>query len=171
MGISAVDNSASGQDRALSWGPDRRWTYLTSAMVLGGAAWLLIDRNAENRLVAAVVAAVGLVVTLVLLRVTVRLAADAAGITVTGPLRGRRIPWAAIVAIDTPRRGRFGRRGASLEIEVRGDTATVDDVLRAPGPAADHGPAEPDTELLDFGYLELGTDPAAVGRALRRLRP
>lgn len=177
-----MDNTEGG---ALSWGPDHRWIYLTAAMLLGGAAWLLLDRNAENRLVAAVVAAVGLAVTAVLLRVRVRLAADAAGLTVTGPLRTRRIDWAAIAAIETPRRGRFGRRGASLELEVRADTADADTAVHtgtateagttlAPdivaGPAAGPGAAPyPDTELLVFTRTELGADPAAVGRALIRL--
>jgi hypothetical protein len=147
--------------------------------------WRLLDHDPENRLVAVVLAVAGVAGALILLRMRVRLAADARGITIVGPLHARTVAWSQIVTISTPRRGRFGRRGASLEIDVRSEPP--EDRLRgdagydakydagydaALGGSAAGGPdPDLDTELLAFGAFELGTDPAAVGRALTRLRP
>lgn len=133
------------------------------AVAVGCLAWRLIDRDPENRLVAATLTVAGLLGMLILIRIRVRLRADAHGLTIAGPLRVRTVAWADIETITTPRRGRFGRRRASLEIDVRlseNDAAPTD----GPHPVAD-------AELLLFGAFELGTDPAAVGRALNRLRP
>lgn len=179
-----MDNSrpAGGPDPAAHrWGPDRRLRWACLAAAAGGVAWRLIDPNPENRLVAAALAIVGLAVALILMRIRVRLAADARGLTVTGPLHARTFAWADVATITTPQRGRFGRRGASLEIDVRADGRS-DRRTRGPdvspgydavrGGAATDGPRpEEDTELLAFGAFELGADPSAVGRALMRLRP
>jgi hypothetical protein len=138
------------------------------------AAWWFIDRNPENRLVAVVLAVAGLAGALILHRMQVRLAADAQGLTVTGPLHSRTVAWSQIATIATPRTGLFGRRGASLEIDVRVEQPPefrpgYDAVPGGDAADGQHPPA--DTELLAFGKFELGADPAAVGRALTRMRP
>jgi hypothetical protein len=161
-----VDNSAASQGpnpAAHRWGPDRRLRWVCLAVAVGCLAWRLIDHDPENRLVAATLTVAGLIGMLILIRMRVRLSADTHGLTITGPLRARTVAWTDIETIATPRRGRFGRRRASLEIDVR--RGEYDDTAAdGPHPAAD-------TELLAFGAFELGTDPAAVGRALTRLRP
>lgn len=136
----------------LAWGPDRWISSLTLLGMLGALVWRLVDDDPENRLVAAVLVAVCALVTLALVRIRVRLQATSGGIIVTGPLRSRQIAWQQISRISTPVRGRFGRRAALLELDVRpaGGSATADD------------------ELLTFGRFDLGTDPARVGRELQR---
>ncbi len=135
-----------------SWGP-RPWLRPVLVVALVAAvAWLIFDPNAENQLVAAVLAVVCLVVTLLLIRVQVRLRTSADGIVVRSVAATRRWAWADVVSIATPHRGRFGRRGATLEIEVGGE------------------PEDPEATLLVFSAFELGDDPAAVGRVLERIR-
>lgn len=161
------------------WGPDPRLRWVCLAAAAAAVLWRLLDPDPENRLVAVVLAVAGVAGALILLRMRVRLAADARGITIVGPLHERTVAWSQIVTISTPRRGRFGRRGASLEIDVRSEQAEAaigSDLGSAAGyDAALGGSAagrpELDTELLAFGAFELGADPAAVGRALTRLRP
>lgn len=168
-----MDNSPSGRrpdPAAHHWGPDRRLRWVCVAVAVACVAWRVIDPDPENRLVAATLAVIGLAGALILVRMRVRLAADALGITVVGPLHSRTIAWSDIDAITTPRRGRFGRRGASLEIDVRIDGPDEYDAVAA-GDVPDGPRPVGDTELLAFGAFELGTDPAAVGRALTRLRP
>lgn len=195
-------SETAGRDAAFrSWGPDHRWKYLALVVAIACIAWRLVSSDPENRLVALVLAIVAVALLLVLVRVRVRLTASAVGISVTGPLRTRFLPWAAVESIETPRRGRFRRRAASLELEVRpemlGKLPDFDTVANggtkgptaAPtglqmlqsmqtlrptslgGAGAEPDEDRPDTMLLVFGALELGADPAAVGRALRRLRP
>jgi hypothetical protein len=159
--MTLVDNSRTGRGpdpAAHRWGPDQRLSWVCLAVALGCFAWRLIDRDPENHLVAETLTVVGLVVMLILRRIRVRLSADTNGLTVVGPLRARTVAWSDVVTIATPRVGRFGRRRASLEIDVR----------RAGDDLADQ---DADTDLLAFGAFALGTDPAAVGRALARLRP
>lgn len=161
------------------WGPDPRLRWVCLAAAAAAVVWRLLDHDPENRLVAVVLAVAGVAGALILLRMRVRLAADARGITIVGPLHERTVAWSQIVTISTPRRGRFGRRGAALEIDVRSEQAEAaigSDLGSAAGyDAALGGSAagrpELDTELLAFGAFELGADPAAVGRALTRLRP
>lgn len=157
------------------WGPDPRLRWVCLAVAVGCLAWRLIDHDPENRLVATTLSVAGLAGMLILLRIRVRLRADSSGLTITGPLHVRSVAWSDIVMIATPQRGRFGRRRAALEIDVRrGEPSDEDD--DSPGTAV-HGDADggshpaADTDLLAFGAFELGTDPAAVGRALGRLRP
>lgn len=162
-----MDNSRSGAEpnpAAHRWGPDHRLRWVCLAVAVGCVAWGLIDPNPENRLVAAVLAVAGLAGAVILARMRVRLSADIDGLTIAGPLHARTVTWSQVAAIATPRRGRFGRRGASLEIDV---WPNEDDAALGGSAAGD--PA--DTELLAFGAFELGMDPAAVGRALNRLRP
>lgn len=179
-----MSNSAGDTPTAAArrWGPDRRLRWFSLAATVGCLVWIVFDSDKENRLVAGIIAIAGILVALALTRVRVRLAADPAGLTIVGPLRSRTIAWPDIASISAERRGRFGRRGASLEIEIFDESGTTDDVF--PGSAAMPVPDDPaaaearsirdarsGTELLVFGSLELGTDPAAVGRALRRLKP
>lgn len=133
------------------------------------AVWRVLDPNPENRLVAVVLGVVAVLVALALNRIKVRLSANSSGLTITGFARSRTVAWADVDAISTPRRGRFGRRGASLEIEVRPPADPRYDDFPGSAGEPDGGAAKPDTELVVFGAFELGADPAAVGRALSRL--
>lgn len=167
-----MDNSDTGagpDPSAHRWGPDRRWRWTCLAIAVACVAWRVLDSDPENRLVAVVLAVAGLLGALVLTRARVRLVADSRGITIIGPLRTRAVTWSAVRTITTPRRGRFGRRGASLEIEIADDDAhglgALTDIGTAPG-----GTTDTDTVLYAFGSFELGGEPAAVGRTLRRLR-
>jgi hypothetical protein len=135
----------------LTWGPARWVAPAASCAAVAALVWILVDHAPEDQLVAGVLVVVAVLLAVTVVRMLIRLRATSDGIVVTGPLRSRPIPWARIDLIATPRRGRFGRSAASLEIDVR------------PGPAADD-------ELLAFGVFDLGTDPAKVGRALIRLR-
>lgn len=154
-----MDNSSGRPDRGDStpgtpvyrWGPDRRLRWICLAAAVAAIAWGFVGSDAEDRLVARVVAVVFLVLTLLFVRVRVRLAADAGGMTASGPFRRRSLTWPDVVSITAPRRGRFGRRSASLEVEYSiGDDA--------------------DPQLLAFSSLELGMDPERVARTLVRLR-
>jgi hypothetical protein len=145
------DAAVGGSPGVTCWGP-ARWIAIVTA--LAGAAclvWCALDRDPENRLVAAVLTACGVIVTVLLVRIRVRLRLVPDGIVVTGPLRSTEVPYAHIVTIATPTRGRFGRRAVVLELEVH-----------APGT----DPA--DDQLILFGRFDLDADPAAVGRELRR---
>ncbi|MBN9608197.1 MAG: PH domain-containing protein [Actinobacteria bacterium] len=154
------------------WGPDPRLRWILLTCTVAAVIWRILDSDPENRLVAVVLAVVCAVVVLLLIRMRVRLRADAEGIVVAGPLHSRRIAWADIDTISTPRRGRFGRHAAWLELEIRMDadvsTAVGDDA--AIGDPGSTPSDRPDTELMTFGAFDLGTDPAKVGRALLRLR-
>ncbi len=161
------------------WGPDPRLRWILLTCTVAAVLWGVLDSNPENRLVAVVLATVCAVVGMLLVRMRVRLRAGAEGIVVTGPLHSRRIAWAEIDMISTPRRGRFGRHAPWLELEIRMD-ADVSGAAGDPGgtggaAGASSGPGSappdrPDTELMTFGAFDLGTDPAKVGRALLRLR-
>lgn len=78
--------------------------------------------------------------------------------TISTPLRTRTVPWSQVYSIQAPLRGRFGRASATLELEVWPS-----------GGGRPEAGVPPDTELLVFGRFELGHDPAAVSRELRRL--
>lgn len=143
-------------DDVRRWGPDRRLVWISLAAALACALWGAFRIGPADRLVAAVSTASFLIVALLLVRVRVRLIASRDGVTVIGPLHRRYSPWSEIAAISTPTRGRFGRRSAVLEIEFF-------------SPGYDVSPAESGTDLIVFGSLELGGDPAAAGRVLTRL--
>lgn len=151
-----------------SWGPDRRIRWISLAVAVFCIAWGAIRSAAEDRLVAGVAAALFLVVMVLLIRIRVRLAVGATGLTITGPLRTRLVPWTAVDTITMPRRGRFGRRGATLEIEIRPEASAAS--VDASGGQGGAATAPPDTELLVFAAFELGADPAAVGRQLIRIQ-
>lgn len=176
---SAGDDNAGPDTPApadLHWGPDRRLTPLAAAAMVAAALWGVRDTNPEDRLVAAVLVVAFGLTALLLIRIRVRLAAGAEGIVVTGPLHSRRIAWTDIDTIATPRRGRFGRHAAWLELEISPDHRTAADAptesMGRPGAMARSGAVDSDDvpELLAFGAFDLGTDPARVGRALVRLR-
>jgi hypothetical protein len=99
------------------------------------------------RLVAAFGAAVALVAWAVRdLVVPVRLAADAAGVTVISGYAGRRhLPWRAVERIQVDARQRFGVRTELLEIDA-GETLHL------------------------FSPYDLGVPPADVAASLQRLR-
>lgn len=102
-----------------TWGPDRRLPYLSLAGMVAAIVWRLLDSDPENRLVAVVLAVLCAIVTVLLVRIRRRLVANDTGIVITGPIHSRRISWADIDLISTPRRGRFGKHAAWLELEVR----------------------------------------------------
>lgn len=177
-----MDNSPDARSTESSWGPDRRLFYGAVLAAAAAVVWFLVDAAPENRLVAVVLAVVCAVVAVLLYRIRVRLRARRDGIVVIGPLRSRRIAWADIEVIATPRRGRFGRHATWLELEIRPDpgrgSASIDDgVTEHPGVIDPRGrspmgtgPEDEVPELLAFGAFDLGTDPAKVGAALLRLR-
>ncbi len=156
-----------------AWGPAPWIAILTAAAALGGIAWGILDHEPEDRLVAAVLVVVLAAVGTVLVRIRIRLRVVDGGILVVGPLRARYIAWSRIDGISTQQRGRFGRRGRTLELEVRAALPGRDDEVPAGATAegaAAAAAAGGDDELLAFGWFDLGTDPARVGRVLQRHR-
>jgi hypothetical protein len=135
------------------WGPARWIGVATAAVAIASIAWCVLDGDPENRLVAAVLAVCGAVVTVLLVRIRVRLRVVPGGIVVTGPLHSVPVTFAQLATIETPIRGRFGRRAVVRELEVH-------------TPGTD--PA--DDQLVIFGRFDLNADPADVGRELRRRR-
>jgi len=148
---SGGDDVAGGSPGEQCWGPARWISHATALAAVACVAWCALDRDPENRLVAAVLAVCCAVVAVLLVRIRVRLRLGPGGIVVTGPLHSTEVPFAHIVTIATPARGRFGRRAVVLELEVH-----------TPGT----NPA--DDQLILFGRFDLDADPAAVGRELRR---
>jgi Bacterial PH domain len=94
-------------------------TKLISAVAVVGLALTFAGRD-PVRWALAVVAAVALVLWAVRdLLAPVRLAADASGVTVlTGFLRRRRLPWAALERVRVDRRTHRGLRSEMLELDA-----------------------------------------------------
>ncbi|MEU7617621.1 PH domain-containing protein [Micromonospora rifamycinica] len=135
--------------------PARQWRVSPAlpaaklAAALGLVALgLLLAAGDPVQLVLALAAAVGLVGWAARdLLAPVRLAADAAGITVVRGYAGRRhLPWDAVEAITVDRRTRFGLSGETLEIDA-GETLHL------------------------LGRADLGAPPTEVAESLRAARP
>ncbi|MEV1333548.1 PH domain-containing protein [Micromonospora costi] len=119
---------------------------LAGAVLLVALGLLFADGD-PVRLALAALVALGLTVWGVRdLVVPVRLALDAAGITVVHGFAGhRRVPWDAVEAIAVDRRPRLGLSTETLEIDA-GETLHL------------------------FGRYDLGASPEDVARALRAAR-
>lgn len=145
-----MDNSS---NEPLTWG----FKPLVVAGCALGAALLavaaLVFSSAEDRLVGAVAAVVVGLAGLAALAMRHRLRVDAEGLRVRGPFRTRCYPWARITSISAPTRRRRGLSSVSVEIEMATAVTPEEDTA-----------AE---DLLVFGRLELGADPAQVAAALR----
>lgn len=143
--VDSADPPAVPGNDVCVWGPKRGLSIGTVAVALAGIAWYFLAAAAEDRLVAIVIAAAAAVSTLALLALRRRLTAGPRGLLVRGVTGSQRLAWAQVHGIETVTRGRFGIANASIEVDADDD------------------------RLLVFGKLELGADPAAVSRELRRL--
>lgn len=129
----------------LSWGVRPAITLFCLAATLGAVAWLLLAAGNEDRVVAGIAALMLATASFCAFRMRRRLVADHAGLLVTAPLGSRRIGWEQVAGIDVPVRRRRGLTSVTVEIDLDDDT------------------------LIVLGRLDLGTDPAEVGRTLRAL--
>ncbi|MGK5737820.1 PH domain-containing protein [Micromonospora sp. URMC 103] len=134
--------------------PERQWRVpvslpaakLAGAALLVALALLFADGDPVRLALALLVAAALAAWAARDLLAPVRLALDAAGVTVISGFAGRRrLPWAAIEAVTVDRRPRLGLATETLEIDA-GETLHI------------------------FGRYDLGDSPREVARTLRAAR-
>ncbi|GGM00109.1 PH domain-containing protein [Nakamurella endophytica] len=112
--------------------------------VLACAAWAVLARSGEDRVVAAAAAVLVAVAVGCGLAARRRLTADDDGFTLRGPGGARRFEWRHVVAVQSPTRRRLGLSSTSVEIDLDDDG------------------------LILLSRTELGADPGTVAAALRR---
>jgi hypothetical protein len=142
-----VDNSAPDRSRPLvRFVPDRRYTALAGAGLLGALLALALSGDAPGRLLAAL--AVVLLATYVVcdLVFSPRVVASADGVEINSPLVRARLPWPQIEDVRADTRVRFGLRNTALEIDA-GATLAV------------------------LSRRAIGADPDAAAELIRAFRP
>jgi hypothetical protein len=117
---------------------------VTGVLAVAFLGWLLLSSTAEDRLVAATGAGLGVLATVMLLTMRVRLVAGPSGFTVRGPGGARHVAWSQVAAISAPTRRRRGLASTSVELDLDDDG------------------------LIVLGKTELGADPVEVAEDLRR---
>jgi len=138
------------------------WRPATGLVAIGwlgaaaAVAWFVILLRSEaadpaGQLLAAVTAVTLTVAALYGTRARPRLRVDGSGITVTGLVRRRRLPWAAVRDVRVHTIRRWGRRSPLLEIETLSSDGTE--------------------QLFLFGRLDLNADPVDVAEVVRARRP
>ncbi len=131
----------------LSWGPRPGAFAFGGVLLAVGVLWMFVAGGAGDRFIAGAVMVLVLGAMAAGWRMRDRLQASASGLVV-GTLSGKRVvPWSAVRRIEVVPHRRIGTVTWSLEVDLDTD------------------------ELLVFGRMDLGTEPAVVGEALRRLRP
>lgn len=140
-----MDNLGAPSNETLTWGVRPIVLAVGAALTVFAAAWIVLARNSEDRVVATTATVVLGLATLAGLRLRRRLAASSEGLTITGLLDARIVRWGSIRSMSAPARRRRRLRSVSLEIDLADD------------------------RLIILSKLELGTDPAQVATALHRL--
>ncbi len=131
---------------AVRFGPRPAVFAVGGLLIAGAVVSVLIGRNAVDRLVAVVVL-LGVAATLLAaLRMRVRLEASSSGLVVRGLAGTRPFSWSQVHRVEVVQRRRLGAVSTSLELDVDDD------------------------DLLVFGRVDLGTDPAEVAEVLSGLR-
>lgn len=128
------------------WGPRPGAFAFAGALLASGVLWMFVAGGTGDRVVAGAVMVVVLTAVAAGLRMRDRLRASAAGLVV-GTLSGKRaIPWSEVRRIEIKSHQRLGTVNRALEIDLAND------------------------DLLVFGRMDLGADPAVVAQALSRIR-
>ncbi len=128
------------------WGPRPGAFVFGGVLLATGVLWMFVAANFGDRVVAGSVMAVVLAIMAIGFRMRNRLQASVDGIVVGGVTGSREIPWSRVRRIEVVGRKRLGTMNHSLEIDLDDD------------------------ELIVFGRMELGVDPAEVATRLAELR-
>lgn len=158
-GGSGTDNGTDGSDKGavtnahemtgpaeLRWGPRPGAFAFGGVLLATGVLWMFVASNFGDRIVAGSVMAVVLLMMIVGFRLRDRLRASVGGLVVGGFGGRREIPWSRVRRVEVVGRKRLGAVNHSLEIDLDDD------------------------ELLVFGRMDLGVDPADVATQLAALR-
>lgn len=138
----------------LRWGPRPGAFVFGGVLLATGIGWMFVASNFGDRLIAGAVMVVVLGAMFVGWRMRQRLQASVHGLVVGGIGGRREIPWTQVRRIEVVSSKRMGTTNQSLEVDVNVDPTA--------GTESD--------ELLVFGRMDLGTDPAEVAAALTRIR-
>ena len=130
----------------LRWGPRPGAFAFGGVLLATGVLWMIVASNFGDRIVAGAVMAVVLGLMFIGWRMRDRLRASVTGIVVGSVSGTREIPWSRVRRVEVVGRKRMGTVNHSLEIDLDDD------------------------ELLVFGRMDLGQDPADVATELTRLR-
>lgn len=130
----------------LHWGPRPGAFAFGGVLLATGVLWMFVAGNFGDRIVAGSVMIVVLLIMFVGFRMRDRLRASVQGIVVGGFGGKREIPWSRVRRVEIVGRKRMGTVNHSLEIDLDDD------------------------ELLVFGRMDLGADPADVADQLTALR-
>lgn len=128
------------------WGPRPGAFAFGGVLLAAGVLWTTIATDVGDRIVAGSSVAVVLAIMFVGFRMRRRLSASVGGLIVGGVGGTRAIPWNRVRRVEVVGRGRLGTVNHSLEIDLDDD------------------------ELLVFGRMDLGVDPADVATRLAALR-
>ena len=144
-----MDHHSSPPDRTrpeARFVPDRRYTALAGAGVLGALAALAVTSDDRGRLLFGLAAVVLLAYVASDLLFSPRVVASADGLVIRAPLTRARLRWDEVEAVRAETRVRHGLRNTTLEI----DAGSV---------------------LAVFSRRALGTDPADAADVIRAFRP
>jgi Bacterial PH domain len=126
---------------SLTWRPRPTLVAVGAVAVAAASIWVLLAGSPLDRVMGSVFAIVLAVLTVLGWRR--RLTAGPRGLLVLGTGRPRIVPWSDVRGVDNPTTRRFGIATTTVEIDM------IDD------------------DLLVFGRIELGADPADVVTHLR----
>ncbi len=130
----------------LRWGPRPGAFAFGGVLLATGVLWMMVAGSFGDRIVAGAVMVVVLGMMFAGWRMRDRLRASVTGIVVGSVSGTREIPWSRIRRVEVVGRKRMGTVNHSLEIDLDND------------------------ELLVFGRMDLGRDPAEVATELTRIR-
>lgn len=130
----------------LRWGPRPGAFAFGGVLLATGVLWMFVASNFGDRILAGAVMLIVLAAMVVGWRLRDRLRASVTGIVVRSVSGSRDIPWSRVRRMEVVGRKRLGTVNHSLEIDLDDD------------------------ELLVFGRIDLGVDPAEVATELTRIR-
>ena len=130
----------------LRWGPRPGAFVFGGVMLATGVFWMIVAADAGDRVIAGAVMVVVLGAMFIGWRMRDRLRASVSGIVVGSVSGSREIPWSRVRRMEVVGRKRLGTVNHSLEIDLDDD------------------------EVLVFGRMDLGQDPAEVAAELARIR-
>lgn len=130
-----------------SWSPSLGLVGVAAVGAIGASAWCVITPDPAGRLLVGLTGLVLALAALYGMRARPRLAADPAGLVISGFGGRQRFEWSAVHRLELVHTRRFGRDVPTLEIETLPERLHV------------------------FSRLELGADPRDVADAITGLRP
>lgn len=149
MGVSGRD-AADPDDGRAAWAAPPAAVALAVVAAVGLAAWAVAADDAPGRVLAGLAALALAAAAVFGWLARPRLAVDADGLSLRGPLAVTTWPWAGVDAVRVVRTRRLGLPAAYVEIEARD--------------------AQGHERLMVLGRLELGADPVEVATALQEHR-